>query len=71
MALTRTFQARIVEVDELREKGMPTVPTTLVLEKATNPFLRPHSPEIQRVVGLEGGDLVEVFAKVRQLKDNF
>lgn len=63
--------ARSKAVDELRERDTPTVPTTLELEKATNPFLRPSSPEIQRTVGCDGSDLVEVFARVRALKDSF
>jgi hydroxyacylglutathione hydrolase len=63
--------ARSAAVDELRERDQPTVPTTLELEKATNPFLRPASTEIQRTVECDGSDLVEVFARVRALKDSF
>ena len=63
--------ARSRAVDDLRARGEPTVPTTLELEKATNPFLRASSPEIQRAVGCDGGDLVEVFARVRKRKDEF
>lgn len=59
------------QVDDLRARSLPTVPTTLELEKATNPFLRPSSPEIQRSVGCDGQDLVEVFARVRARKDAF
>lgn len=63
--------ARSRAVDDLRARREPTVPTTLELEKATNPFLRPSSAEIQRAVGCDGSDLVEVFARVRALKDQF
>ena len=62
---------RCREVDRLRAAGLPTVPTTLGLEKATNPFLRPGSAGLQQGVGLPGADLVEVFARTRELKDNF
>ena len=64
---------RIREVNSSRARNKPTVPTTLGLEKATNPFLRPMSPEIAINVGLdaEGVDLVEVFARTRALKDVF
>jgi hydroxyacylglutathione hydrolase len=65
------LQARLVEVNGLRAQHLPTVPTTLALEKATNPFLRPSSPEIQRMIGLEGAPLVEVWAEVRRRKDAF
>ena len=63
--------ARSMQVDGLREKDEPTVPTTLALEKATNPFLRPASAEIQDAVGCGDEDLIEVFARTRALKDNF
>ena len=63
--------ARVREIDELRARGLPTVPTVMALEKATNPFLRPDSAEVQRTVGLVGAPLAEVFAEVRKRKDNF
>jgi hydroxyacylglutathione hydrolase len=63
--------ARMEEVKRLREDGLPTVPSTLAAEKATNPFLRPMSEEIQGVVGLTGAPLEEVFAEVRSRKDSF
>jgi len=54
-----------------RSAGRPTVPTSIGLEKATNPFLRPDSVALQRRVGLPGGSLVDVFAETRRRKDNF
>ena len=63
--------ARSAEVDQLRAQGRPTVPTILALEKATNPFLRPDSPGLQSTIGLPAGNLVEVFARTRELKDGF
>jgi hydroxyacylglutathione hydrolase len=35
--------ARMAEVVALRERGEPTVPTTIALERATNPFMRASS----------------------------
>ncbi len=63
--------ARAAEIEALRAQGRPTVPSTLALEKATNPFLRPDSLEIQRNTRLEGAPLVDVFAETRRLKDHF
>jgi len=63
--------ARMDEVEQLRADNLPTVPTTLATEKETNPFLRPMSPEIQTMVGLQGAPLTDVFAEVRHRKDNF
>jgi hydroxyacylglutathione hydrolase len=63
--------ARAREVDALRAKGQPTVPTTLALEKKTNPFLRPSSASLQHHVGRSGAELADVFAQTRKLKDTF
>ena len=65
------LQARAREIDDLRAKGQPTVPSTIGLEKATNPFLRPMSEDLQETLGLTGADLVEVFAETRRRKDSF
>ena len=37
--------ARMIAVDAARERGEPTVPTSIGLERATNPFLRASSAE--------------------------
>jgi hydroxyacylglutathione hydrolase len=63
--------ARMAEVRQMRAQGLPTLPSTIGLEKATNPFLRPHSLEIRRSLGLEAAKDVEVFAETRRRKDAF
>jgi hydroxyacylglutathione hydrolase len=63
--------ARAAEVHRLREEGVPTVPTSLAVEKATNPFLRPSSRDLRATIGLPSAADVEVFAKTRALKDAF
>ena len=63
--------ARAEEIARLRADGKPTVPTSIALEKATNPFLRPTSAELQLGVGLPGAALVDVFAETRRRKDHF
>ncbi len=66
------LRARAAEVEALRAQGLPTVPSTLAVEKATNPFLRPHSAELRASLGL-GADArdVDVFAATRKRKDTF
>ncbi len=64
------LQARMKQVDELRSRGEWTVPTTLELEKATNPFLRPASADLQQTIGKVGQPLAEVMGETRRLKDN-
>jgi hydroxyacylglutathione hydrolase len=49
--------ARMAEVDAMRAQGLPTVPTTIALERATNPFMRAAS--------------VEKLAERRAAKDSF
>ena len=64
---------RAQEITSCRERGLPTVPSNLGLEKRTNPFLRCDiSAEIRSNVGVASGDSDhDAFAKVRQAKDNF
>ena len=62
---------RAIEIDQLRDQGDPTVPTTLSAELATNPFLRPADPGIRATLGMEGASDVEVFAEIRRRKDSF
>ena len=65
------LQTRMREVESLRARSAPTIPSTIALEKETNPFLRPNSPEIRRTLGLEHEDDVTVFAEIRRRKDVF
>ena len=65
------LQDRMKSVSDLRAKGKPTVPFTIGAELDTNPFLRPASANLQATIGLEGADLVSVFAETRARKDSF
>jgi hydroxyacylglutathione hydrolase len=65
------LQQRAREIDAARAAGRPTVPTTIGLEKATSPFVRPQSAEIRTRLGLEGASDVAVFGAVRRAKDMF
>lgn len=62
---------RLGEIEALRADGKPTLPSTIALEKATNPFLRSDDEAVAAAVGLVGADPVKVFAEVRSRKDNF
>ncbi len=65
------LQARAAEVAALTDKGAPALPSTIAQELATNPFLRPSSPEIQKRLGMEGRELWEIFGETRKRKDKF
>lgn len=63
------LKARAAEIFALRARGEPTVPTTIALEKATNPFLR--APKLAERVGAGGEQDYKAFGAVRTAKDNF
>jgi hydroxyacylglutathione hydrolase len=58
------LKARTDEIFAARARGEPTVPTTIGLEKATNPFLR--APRLK-----PGLPPHEAFGAVRAAKDGF
>lgn len=62
------------EVSKARASGRATVPSTLAIEKATNPFLRCREPEVVRCAqahGAAGVDPVSVFTALRAWKNVF
>ncbi len=65
------LRTRARKVDEMRAKGLPTVPSTIAEERATNPFLRTDREELCRAIGMEDADPVAVFAEIRRRKDIF
>jgi hydroxyacylglutathione hydrolase len=62
---------RVAEVAALRAAGRPTVPSTIGLEKATNPFLRPGSPELRQTLGMSTAPDADVLGETRRRKDRF
>lgn len=65
---------RLAHTEAVRATGATVVPSTIALERATNPFLRPGSPELAARVGAELPDLPmgsfgDVFAATRALKN--
>lgn len=65
------LQGRVERINTLRAAGQPTVPTTIALELATNPFLRAEQASVATAVGMPGADAEEVFAELRGRKDRF
>ncbi|MCW5696214.1 MAG: hydroxyacylglutathione hydrolase [Bauldia sp.] len=63
--------ARVAEVAALRRKGLPTTPTTIGQEQATNPFLRAGKRRLRRAIGMEDAEPAAVFAELRRRKDAF
>lgn len=67
----QVLQNRMEQIKQLRAANLPTVPTTIAEELATNPFFREHSLSIQKNVNQHNKSAVEIFAAVRKLKDIF
>lgn len=65
------LRERADRVFAARERGEPTVPSTLAEEVATNPFLRADDPALKAAMGMEGRADAEVFAAIRKAKDSF
>lgn len=65
------LSARADQVFEASASGRPTVPSTLLEERMTNPFLRAGLPELKESLGMKGEDDIAVFAEIRGRKDRF
>jgi hydroxyacylglutathione hydrolase len=69
------LERRAADADRLRAQGLPTLPSTIAGERATNPFLRSDEPAIRAALGLgEARDResrVAAFAALRARKDTF
>ena len=65
------LQARAESIARDRAAGIPTVPSLLSLELATNPFLRARLPEVKALIGMPGATDAESFGEIRKRKDSF
>ncbi len=71
---TPVLTARIVAEQQKRAVDMPTVPSTVALELATNPFLRCEDPLVIAALARQGQSQTkpaEVFGALRRWKDTF
>lgn len=67
---------RLANVNIQRQNNESTLPSTIGLELATNPFLRCHKMEIQRAAGYypdsaKKVDPAEVFTRIRTLRNQY
>lgn len=69
------LRQREEQVTQLRLQGLPTVPSLLRVEQATNPFLRVAVPAVRRAAeqfqGAALADDTAVFAALREWKNRF
>lgn len=62
---------RAEQTHAARMAGKPSLPSSMASELSTNPFLRCHSSEIAKKMGLEGRELLEIFTAIRQARNVF
>jgi hydroxyacylglutathione hydrolase len=60
---------RAKEIETQREQKILTLPTTIALERATNPFLRAEEPDLRIALDMPNADAVDVFAELRERKN--
>jgi hydroxyacylglutathione hydrolase len=64
---------RLAESEAARARGEPTLPSTIALERATNPFLRCDEPAVRAAAEGRrkgaGATAVDTFAAIRAWKD--
>jgi hydroxyacylglutathione hydrolase len=65
------LKGRAEQIAKLRADKIATLPTTIALELATNPFLRAEETSVQAHLGMAGADPAAVFAEIRTRKDRF
>jgi len=62
---------RLDQVRMLQNQGKLSVPSSVLLERSTNCFLRAGTPELKAALGMPDARAVEVFAELRLRKDVF
>ncbi|MEO5374955.1 MAG: hydroxyacylglutathione hydrolase [Alphaproteobacteria bacterium] len=66
------LRTRLADVEAERSRRLPTVPSLIREERATNPFLRADTDALRISTGLPPGSRpADVFAEIRRRKDRF
>jgi len=65
------LQSRIKDIDNKAQKNLPTIPITLGEELETNIFFRCEDKKIKNKLKMNNASKLEVFTKLRNLKDQF
>jgi hydroxyacylglutathione hydrolase len=67
----QTLIERYKNTREMRESNVPSLPSTIKLELASNPFLRCDSEEIQSSIQLKNASEIDIFSKLRELRNSY
>ena len=65
------LKEKAIDIQKKLNSNLPTIPSILDQEIKTNIFLRCNDPEIKLALDLKDSPEVEVFSKLRDLKDSF
>lgn len=65
------IKKRISEARSLQEKGIPTIPTQIDLERKTNTLIRATEPNVKIALGMPEADDVSVFTEIRARRDAY
>jgi len=65
------LKKKFEEIKKLRIKNLPTIPSSLEEELKSNIFLRCDKKELKAKLNMKNQEDLEVFKKVRDLKDSF
>jgi hydroxyacylglutathione hydrolase len=65
------LRKRVNDIEATLAAGKHTAPTSIGIERQTNPFLRPGDPDIRRRLGMENASDWDVFGEIRARKDKF
>ena len=65
------LKTHVAKAEALRAKGEWTLPSTMGLERAINPFLRADNPHVQAELNMRGAKPEAVFAEIRERKNRF
>jgi hydroxyacylglutathione hydrolase len=67
----KALTTRQLDTAVMRKAQLPSLPSTIALELATNPFLRCESKQIQLSTHLPDQPLLQVFTKLRELRNSY
>lgn len=63
------LRQRYQEIQQLRDRNLPTIPSRLGVEKQTNPFLRWELPSLQQATHTQ--DPIQTFSQLRGMRNHF
>ena len=67
----QAVKQRLSEIRQAQKAGRQTVPSTMLQERTSNPFLRADTTALKTALNMPQAGAVEVFARLRRRKDVF